>query len=313
MPRMNISSKGVSIALASFTAGMLLNQTLLPQKINRIFAEGEVTVVVRQVGEYTANWAILTPTEKNHTESSVRLHTFQGSAGNYTLILTEPPGHNLNTEVQVNDEVISESVSRTVSASIESGTLTFIIRVTPDYNDLGVVSVNSNPQGLSVMLKGPLETKTVTTPHTEINAVPGQWTAYVKLRSETCPDPKPMSQRLPENGGRASFTFTIDMNRCTALPTASLRNATSRGQARLARRQSAPSFSPVPEESDDIDPCLSDQSQRFQTNALIQQLNAADIRRDTRATRLERRSSYFRRPPPEGNKISAERPPRRRD
>jgi hypothetical protein len=285
-------------------------------------------VLVRQEGAYPAEWALLTP--DGPVESEAREQTFQRSPGNYTLILTEPPGYRTVTEVLVNGEARAESSSRTTSTSIESGTLTFHIRVLPDPEELGAVSVNSTPSGLTVLLRGPLWTKTVTTPFTAPQAPPGLYTAQVKLASLSCPDPRPMSQRLIENG-RASFLFTMDLSRCEALEEQMLSaEVATRRELRKARRVTPssnrmtsvaraglPSSLAQTGRSETIEPCVPLSTlEKQDQQSLLQQFRAAEEFQQSRAERLERRSWYFKRLPPEGtprSQLQSTTRPRNRD
>lgn len=82
------------------------------------------------------------------------------------------------------------------------------MRIVYTYTRIGSVTVNSNPVGLSFVLKGPDNRQFEgTTPKSFENLPEGLYTAYFDP-IENCPTPKPKSDRLVKNG-RANITVDI--------------------------------------------------------------------------------------------------------
>ncbi len=193
---------------SAFLAGIVF----LPMQGHAAGTQITVTQETSTAGGALGSYTIIKP-DASQVNMTSDMHVFDAlPAGRYTLIATPPEGATASL-------FIFRSGQPTVSAGLPQATLDIVegeavtVQILHSYSQVGTVSVQSSPNGLSFTLKGPNNIVwTGVTPSSFEKVPEGQYAATFD-DIDGCPKLSPVADKLTKDS-RIALTVTIN---CPAL------------------------------------------------------------------------------------------------
>jgi len=154
-----------------------------------------------------SEWTIIKPGSVHQSGRHKNQVIENSPAGFYTLIVNQLAGATAEVKVYRNDELTVDNARSQASFIIENGDV-IKIEIKNIFTRVGVVSVQSNPSGLSFSIEGPngYESKGIT-PKSFIDVPEGLYSATFD-EIPGCVKPRPISDRLQKDS-RITLSLTV--------------------------------------------------------------------------------------------------------
>ena len=200
----------------------LLFTTLVPVHAQEEETEEIVGYGVIKIDQHSpqegilGDWTLIKPGNRQQRMTDKETYTINGAiAGNYTLIVEPPAGASTFIDIHRADK--KETIERRQISFTIVDAENVEIDIHYTFTKVGIVSVNSQPNGMQFTLTGPNDMEFHgTTPDSFQNVPEGQYSVTFDP-IEGCVTPRPQSQRL-EKDSRVAFTITISCENLDDLP-----------------------------------------------------------------------------------------------
>lgn len=204
------SPSSASSASSSSLSSEATNYTL-PSGSGANIGVGKGTIIIEQKNggdvQVIGKWTLILPTNAQKLGSGSIVTTSDSQAGNYTLLVQPPKATAASIRIYRNN--IAEKIIERPQANfrLEDGDVVKIV-VHFVVTRVGLVSVDSDPQGVNFTMRGPNDTTfTGTTPMSYPDIAVGQYEVrYESLKGCTVPPPKSL---LLQEASRISFTLEL--------------------------------------------------------------------------------------------------------